>query len=360
LDEFAGLVTPDTILRWYRELIARKYDGSARRRTGRPTVAIDVEQLVVRMATENPSWGHTRLVGALGNLGHQVGRNTVKRVLLRHGLEPAPARGKRMPWKTFLRAHLGAIAAADFFSVEVLTVTGLVRYLVLFVIDLQTRRVQIGGVVRQPYGAWMTQVARNLTDGVDGFLIGKRYLLHDRDPLFTNEFRSVLAAVGVKCLRLPARSPNLNSIAERFVLSIKSECLSKLVPLGENHLRRAVSEYVEHYHRERNHQGVGNRLLTPAEQAVRPANSNAPIERRERLGGLLNFYYRRAAWVRDLLLAHDGRVGEVGDRLGVGETKRRLAQLAGDFKLYLRHATTVPRHADVANTRRAAATSLAT
>jgi putative transposase len=213
LGEFAGLVTPDTILRWYRELIARKYDGSAHRRTGRPTVAVDVEQLVVRMATENPTWGYTRLVGAPGNLGHQVGRNTVKRVLLRHGLEPAPARGKRMPWKTFLRTHLGAIAAADFFSVEVLTLTGLVRYLVLFVIDLQTRRVQIGGVVRQAYGAWMTQVARNLTDGVDGFLLGKRYLLHDRDPLFTDEFRGVLAAAGVKCLRLPARSPDLKGYA---------------------------------------------------------------------------------------------------------------------------------------------------
>jgi transposase InsO family protein len=115
----------------------------------------------------------------------------------------------------------------------------------------------------------MTQVARNLTDGVDGFLIGKRYLLHDRDPLFTDEFRGVFAAAGLECLRLPVRSPNLSSVAERFVLSIKSECLSKLVPLGESHLRRAVSEYVEHYHHERNHQGVGNRLLTPAEQAAR-------------------------------------------------------------------------------------------
>jgi transposase InsO family protein len=183
------------------------------------------------MARENPTWGYTRLVGALDNLGHQVGRNTVKRILERHGLEPAPVRGKRIPSKTFLRMHLGAIAAADFFSVEVLTVTGLVRYFVLFVIDLQTRRVQIAGVVRQPYGAWMTQVARNLTDGMDGFLLGKRYLLHDRDPLFTDEFRSVLAAAGVRCLRLPARSPDLNSFAERFVLSIKNECLSKLVPL---------------------------------------------------------------------------------------------------------------------------------
>jgi transposase len=130
VEEFVGLVTTKTILRWYRELIARKYDGSARRGTGRPATREDVQQLVVGMATENPIWGYTRLVGALSNLGHRVGRNTVKRVLRRHGLESAPARGKRMPWKTFLRTHLAAIAATDFFSVEVLTLTGLVRYFV--------------------------------------------------------------------------------------------------------------------------------------------------------------------------------------------------------------------------------------
>ena len=244
------------------------------------------------LATENPSWGYTRLLGALRNLGHELGRNTIRRILLEHGLEPAPARSKRMPWKTFLKAHLGEITASDFFSVEVLTFTGLVRYFVLFVIDIKSRRVQIAGIVRQPHGAWMKQVARNLTDGVDGFLAGKRYLIHDRDPLFTDAFRAVLRQAGVECLKLPAHSPNLNAFAERFVLSIKSECLSKLVPLGERHLRRAVAEFVEHYHRERNHQGLDNQLLTPA---APPANDNAPIARRERLGGLLNFYFRSAA-----------------------------------------------------------------
>jgi hypothetical protein len=143
---------------------------------------------VVTIATENPSWGYTRLLGALRNLGHELSRNTIKRIMLEHGLEPSPSRGKRMPWKTFLKAHLGAIAATDFFSVEVLTLTGLVRYFVLFVIDIETRRVQVAGIVRQPHGEWMKQVARNLTDGVDGFLTGKRYLIHDRDPLFTKDF----------------------------------------------------------------------------------------------------------------------------------------------------------------------------
>ena len=201
-----------------------------------------------------------------------------------------------MPWKTFLRAHFGVIAATDFFSVEVLTLGGLVRYVVWFVIDLESRRVHIAGLVRQPHDAWIQQIARNLTDSVDGFLRGKRYLIHDRDPLFTAAFRATLSAAGVTCLKLPPRSPNLNSVAERFVLSLKSECLDKLVPLGERHLRLAISEFIEHYHLERNHQGLDNRLITAV--AV-PANENAdptaPIARRERLGGLLSYYYRATA-----------------------------------------------------------------
>ena len=238
---------------------------------------------------------HTRIRGALRNLGHVLGRNTIRRILLEHGLEPAPARGQRMPWKTFLKSHLGVIAATDFFTVEVLTLAGLVRYFVLFVIDIKTRRVQIAGIVRHPHGTWMKQVARNLTDEIEGFLKGTRYLIHDRDPLFTDEFRDVLRAAGVKCLKLPAQSPDLNAYAERFVLSIKSECLSKLVPLGERHLRLAVTEFVDHYHLERNHQGLENRLISMAVPFETPVKDNSPIARRERLGGLLSFYYRRAA-----------------------------------------------------------------
>jgi transposase InsO family protein len=222
--------------------------------------------------------------------------NTIKRILAEHGLEPAPKRGKTVPWKTFLKAHFGVIAATDFFTVEVLTFGGLVRYVVWFVIDLESRHVHIAGLTRHPHDAWIQQVARNLTDSVDGFLRDKRYLIHDRDPLFTEAFRATLRATGIKRLKLPARSPNLNAFAERFVLSIKSECLDKLVPLGERHLRLAISEFVEHYHLERNHQGVENRLLTAT---TAPANENAdraaPIARREHLGGILNYYYRPAA-----------------------------------------------------------------
>jgi transposase InsO family protein len=296
LERLGGLVTPDTILRWYRELIAKKYDGASERRGGRPGTATSLQRLVVQFATENPSWGYTRIRGALRNLGHALGRNTIKRILAEHGLAPAPKRGKTMPWKTFLKAHFGVIAATDFFAVEVLTLRGLVRYMVWFVIDLESRRVHIAGLVRAPHDAWIQQIGRNLTDRVDGFLRAKRYLIHDRDPLFTQAFRATLRAAGVRCLKLPPQSPNLNSFAERFVLSIRSECLDKLVPLGERHLRLAISEFVEHYHLERNHQGVDNRLLTAI---AAPANENAglaaPIVRRERLGGILSYYDRPAA-----------------------------------------------------------------
>jgi putative transposase len=173
------VVTPDTLLRWYRTLVARKYDGSKAREAGRPRTSVDIEQLIVRMASSNPRWGYTRIRGALRNLGHEVGRNTIRRILAANGIEPATIRRKGMSWETFLKSHWGVIAAADFFSVEVLTSVGLIRYFVLFVIDLKTPRVQVAGVVPQPDGRWMKQVARNLTDAYDGFSAGSRYITCD-------------------------------------------------------------------------------------------------------------------------------------------------------------------------------------
>jgi putative transposase len=292
LHEIAGIAAPDTILRWYRELVARKYDGSGKRKPGRPRKASEVVRLLVRMAKENPRWGYTRLRGALRNVGHEIGRNTIKRILSEQGIDPAPSRSKRYPWATFIKAHLGAIAATDFLTAEVLTFHGLVRFYVLFVIDVATRRVEIAGITTNPNGAWMQQVARNLVDSEEAFLMGKRYLIMDRDPLYTAEFRRVVEAAGVKAVRLPPRRPNLNAFAERFVLSIKSECLDRIVPMGEGHLRKAVAQFVAHYHRERNHQGVGNQLLLAGPVA---ANGNGRVRRRERMGGLLSFYYREAA-----------------------------------------------------------------
>jgi putative transposase len=276
LQRVAGIVTPDTILRWYRQLVAKKYDGSGKRRPGRPRTAKEIADLIVRMARENSGWGYTRIRDALRHVGHEVARNTVKRILFDNGIEPAPERNRKTSWAAFIRAHLGEIAAADFFTVEVLTWRGLVRYWVFFVMDIKTRRVDIAGISSTPTGAWLQQIARNLTDIEDGFLLGVRYLILDRDPLYTAVFREMLKDSGVEPLRLPARSPNLNAFAERFVLSIKSEALNRIVPLGENHLRRTVSAFMSHYHEERHHQGLGGKLIVPDETAGRSAGRGAP------------------------------------------------------------------------------------
>jgi transposase InsO family protein len=244
------------------------------------------------MATENRDWGYGRIQGALANLGHLVARGTIANILKQHGLEPARERSRKTTWKEFLARHWEVLVAADFFTVEVWTSRGLRRYVVLFLIDLSTRRVEIAGVAAQANGLWMAQVARNLSDDVDGFLKEKRYLIHDRDPLFTAEFQAILNASGVQSVKLPARSPNLNAHAERFVRTIKESCLERMILFGEGSLRKAIREFVSHYHFERNHQGLDNHLIVSDESHAR---NEGPIRRRERLGGMLNYYYREAA-----------------------------------------------------------------
>ena len=241
------------------------------------------------MARDNPRWGYTRIQGALRNLGYEVGRNTVKRVLIESGLDPVG--GRTTTWKAFLAAHWDAIAATDFFTVEVVTWRGLARYFVLFVIHLETRRVEVAGITLAPDGRWMSQIARNLTDTDADLPPGTSFLIHDRDPLLTEQYSRALEGAGIEPVRLPARSPNLNVYAERFVRSIEAECLAHVIPLGERHLRRCVSEYVEHYHRERNHQGLGNELI---ESVSSGRCRDGPIERSGRLGGVLRYYQRAA------------------------------------------------------------------
>jgi hypothetical protein len=200
LQDIATLATPDTLLRWYKRLIAQKFDGSMhRQQLGRPRVAEEVEQLIMRMAEENPTWGYRRIQGALANLGHQVDKLTVRNILRRHHLEPAPQRRKAgMSWTQFLTMHWEVLAATDFFTVEVATWHGLVTYYVLFVMELATRRVEIAGITPHPTAAFMQQCARQLTDPFEGFLLGKRYLIHDRDTKFTQGFDGLLKASGVE------------------------------------------------------------------------------------------------------------------------------------------------------------------
>jgi putative transposase len=182
--------------------------------------------------------------------------------------------------------------AANFFTVEVWTRRGPQRFMVLFFMELSTRKVEIAGIGAAENGLWMSQIGRNLTDTGEGVLHGKRYLIHDRDPLFTAEFLNMLKDVGVESIKLPPRSANLNAYAERFVRTIKESCLERMILFGEESLRTAIQAFVAHYHTERNHQGLGNRLITPPEGHPETAG---PIQRRQRLGGMLNYYYRAAA-----------------------------------------------------------------
>src|SRR5215472_15558314 len=203
LEQVATIVTAATLLAWHRKLIAQKYDGSANRGPGRPRTGAEIAALVTRMATENRSWGCRRIQGALSNLGHLLAFKTIANILKAHGIEPAPERSRKTTWKEFLTRHWEQIVASDFFTIEVWRPTGLKRFIVLFFMEISTRRVQIGGLASRANGLWMAQIARNLTDGVDGFFKGKRYLIHDRDPLYTGEFLNLLADAGIESVKLP-------------------------------------------------------------------------------------------------------------------------------------------------------------
>jgi len=290
--ELDTIVSPDTLLRWHRRLIADKWNFVHRRGPGRPGIMRKISALIVRMAQDNPGWGYTRIQGALGNLSHRVGRGTVANVLKRNGIEPAPERSKRTTWSTFLKAHWKVFAASDFLTVEVWTGRGLVTHYLLFVISLADRVVDIVGITTRPDEAWMLQVGRNLVDAESGAMGGKRYLILDRDTKYTDQFRRLIRGSGTNVIRLPPRSPNLNAYAERFVRSIKDECLNRIIFIGRASLRRAVAEYLDHYHGERNHQGLGNRLIRSTPSALQGVGM---VRRQQRLGGMLNFYCREAA-----------------------------------------------------------------
>ena len=294
MQEVANIVKPDTILAWHRRLVAKKFDGSTQRKApGRPMIDQELEALIVRMAKENRSWGYDRIVGALANLGLTVSDQTVGNVLKRHGMAPAPERKTTTKWKEFIRTHMDVLVATDFFTAEVWTLGGLVTYYALFFLHLSSRKVHVAGVTPYPNEAWMMQVARHVTMEEWGLLSPGQYLIHDRDTKFCPAFQQLIDDAGVERVVLPPRSPNLNAYAERWVRSVKEECLSRLILCGEASLRHTLTQYVAHFHHERNHQGKGNALLFPT---VSPdAERAGPIQCHERLGGLLRYYTCEAA-----------------------------------------------------------------
>jgi transposase InsO family protein len=277
-------------MRWWRRLAGEPYDSSHvyGRKRGRPRTAGWIRGQVIAMARENPDWGCARIAGQIKSLGGKVSTETVRSILRAHNLDPTPERTSQGTWAQFLGRHWEALWATDFFTVDVLTFTGVMNYYVCFFIELHTRRVVIGGITTNPDGEFMKQVARNVT----GFeLENARYIIHDQDPKYA-PFDAMLPT-GMEPVRLPRESPNLNAFAERFVRSIKDECLSKFIPIGEDFLRYIIREYLAHYHTERAHQGrdIGNCLLFPDERTT-DADPESEIIKDSRLGDLLNFYHR--------------------------------------------------------------------
>lgn len=242
-------------------------------------------------ATPITGWGYSRISGALSNLGHEVSRQTIKNVLKKHGIQPMPQRRKHVTWSEFIRSHKDALVGTDFFTTEVWTSLGLTTYYCLFFIHLGTRRVYLAGMTPNPDQEWMKQIARNLTMVDWGFLNPYRFLIHDRDSKFCLSFRNILNQAGIKTLMLPYRSPNLNAFSERWVKTVKEECLSRMILIGEPMLRRVLAEYVAHYHGERNHQGIGNVIPFPDSRLTR-GSPQGKVIKSSRLGGMLNYYYR--------------------------------------------------------------------
>lgn len=288
LEHTTVLFTPDTVLGWYRKLIAQKYDSSKiRKKIGRPNIHKEVTCWVLKLRNENPRWGSQKICDCLNSLGFEVSRTTVRNILIKHGYDPEP--DAKPTWGQFLKSHWHVLTACDFFSIELCVKGKLIRYMVLFVMELSTRKIEILGMNSNPNGQWMEQIARNMTAFDNGLFEDKKYLIHDRDPLYTDKFKEILRFGGIETIKLPPKSPNLNAYAERFVRSIKEECLSHLILSSEKQLRYVLNEYLEYYHTGRVHQGLGQ-IIEPKYQ-----NNTGEIFCIERLGGLLKSYHRKAA-----------------------------------------------------------------
>ncbi len=283
-------VTPATLLRWHRRLVARRWTYPGR--VGRPPIAGEIRELVLRLARENPRWGYKRIAGELRGLGLTVSGSLVRNLLRQAGLGPAGERAG-LSWREFLRAQAQSMLAVDFFTVETVSLR---RLYVLFYIELGSRRVHLAGCTPEPDGAWVTQQARQLAWTLSERATPIRFLIRDRDSKFTRDFDTVFRNEGVEIIRTPIRSPKANAIAERFVRTARSECLDWLLILNQRHLERVLRVFIQHYNGHRPHRTLNLRPPDPAHPTLQLASSARPpdLTRRDRLGGLIHEYGRAA------------------------------------------------------------------
>ncbi|MEO3859753.1 integrase core domain-containing protein [Acrocarpospora sp. B8E8] len=279
----AFVVTPATLLRWHRDMVRRKWTYP-QRRPGRPPISPEIRALILRLAAENPTWGHRRIHGELIGLGYELAPSTVWLILKKAGIDPAPRRSGPT-WRQFLTAQAKTMLACDFFTVDTVF---LKRIYVLFVIEVATRRVHIVGVTAHPTGTWMAQQARNLLLDADDWIGQMRFLLRDRDSKFVADFDAVFASIGVRVLQTPPRAPVANCYAERWVGTVRRECTDRMLIFNERHLRAVLAEYVRHYNRHRPHCSLHQRPPDPRSEAI--SFEQARVTRRTVLGGLINEY----------------------------------------------------------------------
>jgi transposase InsO family protein len=280
----AFLVTPATLLRWHRELVARHWTFA---HTGAKHNSLDGEivELILRLARENPRWGYLRIVGECAKLGVTVSATSVRNVLRRHRLKPAPRR-IGPTWREFLRAQAAGTLACDFFSVDTVMLR---RIYVLFFIDLERRKVFLAGVTEHPIGRWVTQQARNLAARLEDEHRCVKFLVRDRDTKFVGPFDEVLTSIGARVIKTPVRAPRANAFAERFVRTVRTECLDWLLIRNERHLERVLVEFVDHYNAARPHRGIDLEVPDPPTSKARFSDA-IRVQRVDRLGGLLHEY----------------------------------------------------------------------
>ena len=288
LSRYLQIFQPETVLKWHRQLVKRKWTYDTKGRGGHPKTDGELERLVVQLARENPDYGYGKIQGELGKLGYKIGEETIANILRRHNIPPAPDRGGSPRWRHLMTHYKDQILACDFFTIETLF---LKTIYVLFFIEVGSRRMHFAGCTTEPHSAWMSQQARQLVWNLDDQNARFRFLIRDRDRKFSEAFDTIFRSEGMKIIPTPRQAPNANAHAERWVLSARTECFDKLIVVNQRHLQAVLTEYVDYYNNARPHQGIDQRI--PIVQPHRPPDG--PVQRRDVLGGIIHDYYRKAA-----------------------------------------------------------------
>jgi putative transposase len=275
---------PETVLKWHRELVRRKWTQDHRNKGGRPKIDAELEDLIVRLAEENPRWGYGKIEGELIKLGIKLSQTTIRNVLNRNGIVPAPVRFGSIGWRRLMKHYREQIIACDFFTIETLWLKTLY---VFFFIELGSRRVHLAGITANPNSAWVTQQARQFVWTLEETDANLKFLIHDRDSKFTNAFDNVFISTGFHVIRTPLRAPDANAYAERWVRTVREECLDHLLIMNQTHLKRVLDSYISYYELSRPHQGLNQQTPIPR----KPISYSGQVRKREVLGGIISDYY---------------------------------------------------------------------